>query len=161
MIWATREPTRTTARAGSMWPERWDCRISRNRRSDHTAEKRGGTRAGHPLPPSSFLTFFLSERHLSPGTKVAQDAHAMIRPERLTVKAAEALQQAAAPARARGNPVVNDAHLFHALLVQQDGIVVPLLRSEEHTSELQSLAYLVCRLLLEKKKKITTKKITR
>src|SRR5205823_13101757 len=29
-------------------------------------------------------------------------------------------------------------------------------RSEEHTSELQSLAYLVCRLLLEKKK---TKKI--
>src|SRR5687767_15391880 len=32
-----------------------------------------------------------------------------------------------------------------------------LRRSEEHTSELQSLAYLVCRLLLEKKKK---KKVT-
>src|SRR2546425_3639682 len=32
------------------------------------------------------------------------------------------------------------------------------MRSEEHTSELQSLAYLVCRLLLEKKKK--KKKIT-
>src|SRR5687767_15334544 len=29
----------------------------------------------------------------------------------------------------------------------------PTQRSEEHTSELQSLAYLVCRLLLEKKKK--------
>src|SRR5687767_15676730 len=29
-------------------------------------------------------------------------------------------------------------------------------RSEEHTSELQSLAYLVCRLLLEKKKKSHT-----
>src|SRR2546425_4360605 len=29
-------------------------------------------------------------------------------------------------------------------------------RSEEHTSELQSLAYLVCRLLLEKKKKHKT-----
>src|SRR2546425_12486521 len=28
-------------------------------------------------------------------------------------------------------------------------------RSEEHTSELQSLAYLVCRLLLEKKKKLS------
>src|SRR2546425_1710150 len=28
-----------------------------------------------------------------------------------------------------------------------------LTRSEEHTSELQSLAYLVCRLLLEKKKR--------
>src|SRR5687767_15697144 len=41
------------------------------------------------------------------------------------------------------------------------GVVVPgtglhlnnMLRSEEHTSELQSLAYLVCRLLLEKKNK--------
>src|SRR2546425_6334805 len=31
----------------------------------------------------------------------------------------------------------------------RDGLVP---RSEEHTSELQSLAYLVCRLLLEKKK---------
>src|SRR5205823_12939812 len=30
-------------------------------------------------------------------------------------------------------------------------IRVVLVRSEEHTSELQSLAYLVCRLLLEKK----------
>src|SRR5258705_6411005 len=29
-------------------------------------------------------------------------------------------------------------------------------RSEEHTSELQSLRHLVCRLLLEKKKKITS-----
>src|SRR3712207_6988442 len=29
-------------------------------------------------------------------------------------------------------------------------------RSEEHTSELQSRQYLVCRLLLEKKKKITS-----
>src|SRR2546425_8497810 len=30
------------------------------------------------------------------------------------------------------------------------------IRSEEHTSELQSLAYLVCRLLLEKKKKLNS-----
>src|SRR2546425_9239438 len=30
--------------------------------------------------------------------------------------------------------------------------IAPADRSEEHTSELQSLAYLVCRLLLEKKK---------
>src|SRR5687767_15360056 len=34
-------------------------------------------------------------------------------------------------------------------------------RSEEHTSELQSLAYLVCRLLLEKKKKHTKSTTTR
>src|SRR2546425_7826552 len=35
------------------------------------------------------------------------------------------------------------------------GLALARMRSEEHTSELQSLAYLVCRLLLEKKKKIT------
>src|SRR5438552_5805409 len=52
----------------------------------------------------------------------------MINPERLTAKAAEALQQAGTLARARGNPVVNDAHLFQALLAQDDGIVVPLLQ---------------------------------
>src|SRR2546425_5056406 len=33
-------------------------------------------------------------------------------------------------------------------------------RSEEHTSELQSLAYLVCRLLLEKKNKSTKDMLT-
>src|SRR2546425_3583226 len=38
---------------------------------------------------------------------------------------------------------------FHPLALQTSGHI----RSEEHTSELQSLAYLVCRLLLEKKKK--------
>src|SRR3989441_11791640 len=32
-------------------------------------------------------------------------------------------------------------------------------RSEEHTSELQSLAYLVCRLLLEKKKNTTRREV--
>src|SRR2546422_6261409 len=35
---------------------------------------------------------------------------------------------------------------------------IGLHRSEEHTSELQSRLHLVCRLLLEKKKKKTTKK---
>src|SRR2546425_4309835 len=46
-----------------------------------------------------------------------------------------------------------------ALILFALGVVVPWRgavrmrkRSEEHTSELQSLAYLVCRLLLEKKK---------
>src|SRR5205814_10260700 len=34
-----------------------------------------------------------------------------------------------------------------------NGLMVIRLRSEEHTSELQSLRHLVCRLLLEKKKK--------
>src|SRR3712207_6916697 len=35
----------------------------------------------------------------------------------------------------------------------------PWLRSEEHTSELQSRQYLVCRLLLEKKKKTIKKNL--
>src|SRR2546425_8834810 len=37
--------------------------------------------------------------------------------------------------------------------LQIEVVIQELWRSEEHTSELQSLAYLVCRLLLEKKKK--------
>src|SRR2546425_8868860 len=37
----------------------------------------------------------------------------------------------------------------------------PAIRSEEHTSELQSLAYLVCRLLLEKKKHQDTRAMGR
>src|SRR3712207_8151617 len=41
-----------------------------------------------------------------------------------------------------------DADPFEALDLAGDGV-----RSEEHTSELQSRQYLVCRLLLEKKKK--------
>src|SRR2546425_12212306 len=43
-------------------------------------------------------------------------------------------------------------------LRRSSGEVLRYQRSEEHTSELQSLAYLVCRLLLEKKKKKKKKK---
>src|SRR5687767_15208117 len=44
--------------------------------------------------------------------------------------------------------------LLRDVQISHKSILATLLRSEEHTSELQSLAYLVCRLLLEKKKKI-------
>src|SRR3712207_6942144 len=40
----------------------------------------------------------------------------------------------------------------------ETGLLVPVQRSEEHTSELQSRQYLVCRLLLEKKNKLTCAK---
>src|SRR3712207_9047944 len=43
----------------------------------------------------------------------------------------------------------DDILLLHEILVVRDHVGV---RSEEHTSELQSRQYLVCRLLLEKKK---------
>src|SRR3712207_8823381 len=50
----------------------------------------------------------------------------------------------------RGAPVQN-----HTIPLQKNEFPVRLInpRSEEHTSELQSRQYLVCRLLLEKKKK--------
>src|SRR5687768_18108319 len=38
-------------------------------------------------------------------------------------------------------------------MILMSGFELPLKRSEEHTSELQSRLHLVCRLLLEKKKK--------
>src|SRR6266699_6879842 len=45
--------------------------------------------------------------------------------------------------------------IWHTRIDRQRGIAtVPWGRSEEHTSELQSRPHLVCRLLLEKKKKI-------
>ena len=51
----------------------------------------------------------------------------MLRPDRLTLKAREAVQAALEQARTRGNPVVNDAHLLSALLGQDEGIVQSLL----------------------------------
>src|SRR5258706_8852268 len=46
-----------------------------------------------------------------------------------------------------------DANAFMEKMVSDKAVTkVILLRSEEHTSELQSLTNLVCRLLLEKKK---------
>jgi ATP-dependent Clp protease ATP-binding subunit ClpB len=52
----------------------------------------------------------------------------MIRPDRLTIKAQEAFRDAAAEAGRRGNPVVNDTHLFAALLAQDESVVRPLLQ---------------------------------
>src|SRR3712207_8224557 len=47
---------------------------------------------------------------------------------------------------------IGPAHALAAGAAERERVV---LRSEEHTSELQSRQYLVCRLLLEKKKKTT------
>src|SRR2546425_5248734 len=54
------------------------------------------------------------------------------------------------------SPVVFSVRLLNVIAQSHANVFVRaacLHRSEEHTSELQSLAYLVCRLLLEKKKK--------
>src|SRR3712207_7370553 len=88
------------------------------------------------------------------------------RPPRSTLFPYTTLSRSASPARPR-NPVRNQSRRAglatsnrlavrrrHAL---EDGHAAheeePEGRSEEHTSELQSRQYLVCRLLLEKKKK--------
>ncbi len=52
----------------------------------------------------------------------------MINPDRLTVKSTEALNEALALARRSGNPLVYDLHLLQALLMQDEGIVVPILQ---------------------------------
>src|SRR5205814_8229331 len=55
----------------------------------------------------------------------------------------------------RGSAIITGApeHLMSALQKISSQIAMIPQRSEEHTSELQSLRHLVCRLLLEKKKK--------
>src|SRR2546425_9596774 len=55
----------------------------------------------------------------------------------------------------RAEPVIQKAAAKLMLAHIQVGVDDEIVRSEEHTSELQSLAYLVCRLLLEKKKCLT------
>ena len=52
----------------------------------------------------------------------------MINPDRLTVKATDALNEAVDLARRAGNPLVYDLHLLVALLTQDEGIVVPILQ---------------------------------
>src|SRR3989442_9825903 len=70
------------------------------------------------------------------------------------------------PQRGRGEPAqdpsllagiagatgVDECALEHPLLRRQRAVEALDMRSEEHTSELQSRPHLVCRLLLEKKK---------
>src|SRR3712207_8185459 len=59
-------------------------------------------------------------------------------------------------AGARADDAQRGAAVLHALRLRRSaarGSALHGARSEEHTSELQSRQYLVCRLLLEKKKK--------
>src|SRR2546426_6620395 len=62
-----------------------------------------------------------------------------------------------APRKAAPAPVRSAAYAEELKEVGRQGVdqQIDLLRSEEHTSELQSPCNLVCRLLLEKKKKIS------
>ena len=59
----------------------------------------------------------------------------MLTADRLTVKAAEALQAAAVEARRREHPEVRGVHLLKALLEQEGGVVAPVLRKMEAAPE--------------------------
>src|SRR3712207_7010932 len=64
----------------------------------------------------------------------------------------------------RGEPIVctpEDAYRCFMRTHIDHLVLSPFLRSEEHTSELQSRQYLVCRLLLEKKKKYANRRTLR
>jgi ATP-dependent Clp protease ATP-binding subunit ClpB len=52
----------------------------------------------------------------------------MINPDKLTVKSAEALNEAVNLARRNGNPLVYDLHLLQSLLQQEESIVGPILQ---------------------------------
>src|SRR3712207_8135163 len=85
------------------------------------------------------------------------------RPPRSTLFPYTTLFRSSATIR-RANPALQATNRVLAILAEQnqvlarlaensDEALAPLARSEEHTSELQSRQYLVCRLLLEKKNK--------
>src|SRR2546425_9613240 len=70
------------------------------------------------------------------------------RPPRSTLFPYTTLSRSIIPRRKHGGFAKHHGHVVQRIPESCDSIE----RSEEHTSELQSLAYLVCRLLLEKKK---------
>src|SRR5205814_4781061 len=76
------------------------------------------------------------------------------RPPRLPEPAATATPRPLAPQFSADASTPPKASSLQTLRAEREPH--PLTRSEEHTSELQSLRHLVCRLLLEKKKKQTT-----
>src|SRR3712207_7068508 len=86
---------------------------------------------------------------LVPYTTLFRSRHRVDRARRLDARGLDRL----------GGLVRDEPRELLDALAQQTRRVVedarPLVRSEEHTSELQSRQYIVCRLLLEKKKKFS------
>src|SRR2546425_5434281 len=100
-----------------------------------------------PLLPQHFFFFFLMIRRpprstLFPYTTLFRSPNAEERKEIFAVHLR----------KRKRDPKLSDLDALAAASEGFSGAEIEQ-RSEEHTSELQSLAYLVCRLLLEKKKK--------
>src|SRR5687767_15671767 len=100
-----------------------------------------------PRPPRSTL-FPYTTLFRSKGADLAK----LTLPENVV----DLVKELGAPNRTRRNLAqdrLTDVHGTNAIAALQRAVE----RSEEHTSELQSLAYLVCRLLLEKKNNKNTR----
>src|SRR3712207_9018017 len=102
---------------------------------------------------TKFVFFFNDTATTEIYTLSLHDALPILRSE--TMGGLEAARQGAA--FAMQGVLERGGHL--GMLIDQHftrGVVVTFMRSEEHTSELQSRQYLVCRLLLEKKNRNTS-----
>src|SRR3712207_8330114 len=98
-------------------------------------------------PPRSTL-FPYTTLFRSPGQRAGEEADPLVAELHVGVQVVTVVAAAGVDRLEAGS-----LHVF-----EQDVFVV-VLRSEEHTSELQSRQYLVCRLLLEKKKQKTNSTI--
>src|SRR2546425_3497071 len=108
-----------------------------------------------PLVDSTGIYFNPMLRHLDRGSQEIDNGHYLKHEYVFGATAAAALYR-----REMIDNISLDGEFFDSdfFVYREDADVAwraQLMRSEEHTSELQSLAYLVCRLLLEKKKIIT------
>src|SRR5258707_12015867 len=74
------------------------------------------------------------------------------RPPRSTLFPYTTLFRSMTPASLFASAVFHSSAIFASRAARRSGLALAIMRSEEHTSELQSRQYLVCRLLLEKKK---------
>src|SRR5205823_13929478 len=103
----------------------------------------------HMCPCMWFIFFFFSN---TPSTHI----YTLSLHDALPILERRARVSASAPTTPSARPSVAMRAVCASTRRRTSAVVAPMARrmprSEEHTSELQSLAYLVCRLLLEKKK---------
>src|SRR3989441_9985525 len=125
--------------------------------------------------PEEYVENFQSLLQAAVGDRLRTDRVGILLSGGLDSSSVAAVAKEVSAKNDRRTDIRGYTHVYESLIPHNDGeyanetakfLGVPIrlipmdqmqLRSEEHTSELQSLAYLVCRLLLEKKKK---KKLT-
>src|SRR5690554_7179597 len=98
------------------------------------------------------MTFLDSVLKIFVGDKSKQDVKAIM-PIVEKIKTFEAALEKLSHDELRAKTIAFKEKIAEVRKPYQDSIDKLLARSEEHTSELQSRPHLVCRLLLEKKKK--------